>query len=479
MRSSTRLSWLTQPVDAASLGVFRIVFGAAVAVDAWRYLAYGWVTEYYIRPKLHFTYLYFDFVRPWPGEWMLVHFWAMSILALCVAAGLFYRATSALLFVAYAYVFLLEKSVYMNHHYLMVLLALLLACMPAANAYSLDRRRFQAPKPPSLQALTPLWTIFLLRFQLVVVYAYGALAKINGDWLRGEPMYSSLVHHPNQVPAFARFVPPEVLAYGIAYGIAYGGLLLDAIIPLLLLRRRTFWIGFALAVVFHVLNAVLLRIGIFSYLMIGALLIFLPPDWPRRMRPLWRVWPDGAILRRIAVLMSGLTRPQPTETPNVLRALREEGVLYRPVCLALIAAYVAVQMLVPLRHFLYPGPVSWTEEGHRFAWHMKLRRKISVVKITATDAASGRSWSIEPRDDLTPRQRRKLETFPDVLLQYVHFGRERLRREGFEPVITVDWLCSLNGRPFYRLVDLQADLAAAERTWRPAPWILPLPDRAG
>jgi hypothetical protein len=164
--------------------------------------------------------------------------------------------------------------------------------------------------------------------------------------------------------------------------------------------------------------------------------------------------------------MSGLTRPQPTETPNALRSLRGESVLYRPVCLALVATYVAVQILVPLRHFLYPGPVSWTEEGHRFAWHMKLRRKISVVKIIA------------PRNDLTARQRRKLETFPDILLQYVHFVRDRLRREGFEPAITVDWLCSLNGRPFHRLVDMQADLAAAERTWRPAPWILPLPDRA-
>jgi len=31
--------------------------------------------------------------------------------------------------------------------------------------------------------------------------------------------------------------------------------------------------------------------------------------------------------------------------------------------------------LVPLRHLLYPGYVSWNEQGHRFAWQMKLRDK--------------------------------------------------------------------------------------------------------
>ena len=124
-------SRLFQRVDGASLAVFRIVFGLAVAIDAWRYLAYGWVRDYYIEPEIHFGY--FDFIRPWPGEWMLLHFWVMSGLALLVAAGAFYRVASVLLFISYTYVFLLEKSVYMNHHYLMALLAGLLACMPAAR----------------------------------------------------------------------------------------------------------------------------------------------------------------------------------------------------------------------------------------------------------------------------------------------------------------------------------------------------------
>jgi hypothetical protein len=110
---------LETPVDGGSLGVFRIVFGLGMAIDAWRYLAYGWVDALYVQPALHFHYLGFAWVQPWSGGGMRLHFWAISILALLVAAGLFYRAAAILLFVAYLYVFLLDQAAYMNHHYLM------------------------------------------------------------------------------------------------------------------------------------------------------------------------------------------------------------------------------------------------------------------------------------------------------------------------------------------------------------------------
>ncbi len=453
---------LFQRVDGASLAVFRIAFGIAVAIDAWRYLAYGWVRDYYITPKVHFTYLFFDFVQPWPGEWMLVHYWVMSAVALLVAAGLFYRVASVVLFLMYTYILLLEKSVYMNHHYLMALLALLLACMPAANAYVLPLGARKGSQT------VPIWTIWLLRFQLVLVYAYGGIAKLNYDWLRGEPLYWGLTNLPGTGATIARALSPEL----VAYAIAYGGLVVDFAIPLLLLRRRTFWLGFSVATVFHALNAVFLHIGVFSYLMTGAILIYLPPDWPRRLPRLWRMHTHDALPPRILALLRGLAAPNPASPTTEDGGDRRQ----RVVVASLLALYAVVQLLVPLRHLLYPGPVSWTEEGHRFAWHMKLRMKHSVIKITATDKSDGRSWEIDPRDDLTVRQRRKLETFPDILLQYVHVVRDRLRSQGIDARITVDWRCSLNGRPQQMLVDPAADLAAEERSLWPAKWILPLQD---
>ena len=39
------------------------------------------------------------------------------------------------------------------------------------------------------------------------------------------------------------------------------------------------------------------------------------------------------------------------------------------------SVFLLVQLTLPLRHYIYQGNVSWTEQGHRFAWHMKLRSK--------------------------------------------------------------------------------------------------------
>ena len=56
-----------------------------------------------------------------------------------------------------------------------------------------------------------------------------------------------------------------------------------------------------------------------------------------------------------------------------------------PVVLKFLALYVSWQLILPLRHWLYPGSVSWTEEGPLFAWHMKLRSKSGRVRFYVMD----------------------------------------------------------------------------------------------
>ena len=157
--------YLCAPVDAASLGVVRIVLGALIAWDAVRYYQVGWIDEYYVLPKWHFTYLYFSWVRPWPGDGMYVHFAALVVLGILVALGLYYRVAIVLLFLAYTYVFLLDESVYMNHYYLISLLCFLMIWMQPQRAFSVDRWR-----RPDMPATVPRWNVLLLRVQLFIVY---------------------------------------------------------------------------------------------------------------------------------------------------------------------------------------------------------------------------------------------------------------------------------------------------------------------
>lgn len=434
---------LFDPVDGASMAVVRMALGFVIAWDVVRYWQFGWIDEYYVRPKYHFGYIYLEWVKPLPGDWMYVHFAVMGVAAVLVCLGLFYRPAIVVVWFLYTWKFLIEKSVYMNHYYLIGLLCFLFIFIPAHHTWSLDRRRH-----PEWTSTVPRWTVHLLRFQLFVVYFYGAIAKLNPDWLRGEPMLSAITARVPGVPEIATHFPPWLLAYGIAYG----GILNDAIVPIMLLFRRTRVVGFLCAIVFHVLNEIFLSIGVFSYLMSVADTIFFDPDWPRRLAARFGY---GSLA----------TAPPVASAPRAGRGAQR-------LVLAALCAYVAFQILVPFRHLLYPGYVSWTEEGHRFSWHMKLRGKQSRMMILATNPDTGETFQIDPREDLTDRQLRKVFTFPDMLLQYVHYKRDELRATGVDPVIRVRWLCSLNGQPERQLIDPDADLAKAELSLLPAPWIL-------
>jgi hypothetical protein len=145
------------------------------------------------------------------------------------------------------------------------------------------------------------------------------------------------------------------------------------------------------------------------------------------------------------------------------------------VAAGLLAAYFVVQLLLPLRHYVYPGNVSWTEEGHNFAWHMKLRTKGGEGVFTVTHPASGQTWTIKPHDYLETHQVTKVITKPDLVLLFAHHLAEEKRREGYENVeVRARIMVSLNGRQPQLLIDPNVDLAKEEMSLLPTLWIVPL-----
>lgn len=141
-----------------------------------------------------------------------------------------------------------------------------------------------------------------------------------------------------------------------------------------------------------------------------------------------------------------------------------------------LALWLAVQILVPLRHLLYPGNVSWTEQGHRFAWMMKLRDKDAEASFTVRDPATGREWRIAPERYLRRHQADEMQSRPDMILQFAHHlarvWAEERKIAGVEVRARV--CASLNGRKAALLIDPERDLARVQRDLRAADWILPL-----
>src|SRR5262249_45404219 len=156
--------FLTRDASLGSLAAFRVAFGLVLAFGAVRFVLRGWVRSLYLEPSYHFSYGPLSFVRP-PGDALTYALFARLVVsALCVAAGLFFRVAAAAFFLLFTYAELMERATYLNHYYLVSLLALLLAVSPAGRAFSLDVRR-----RPALRAGTaPAWMLAAFRVQVGV-----------------------------------------------------------------------------------------------------------------------------------------------------------------------------------------------------------------------------------------------------------------------------------------------------------------------
>lgn len=450
---------LFAPVDISSLVVFRIAFGMIMLWEIWRYLNYGWIADLYIDPLYNFPYHGFEWVKPLPGIWMHGVFYALGLLAVFIGLGLWYRLSAALFWLGFTYVFLLEKGHYLNHLYLACLVSFLMIFVPAHRSFSMDARR----NPTLRSDAVPMWALALLVLQFSVVYIYGGLAKINGDWLRGEPMRTWLAHETH-LPIIGRWVTEEWMVYTISYG----GLFLDLFAVPLLLWKRTRWYAVAALIIFHRLNAEMFSIGIFPTFAIAAIILFLPPDLPRRIATSFQH--SHVRLRATRAASAGNSDNASHLTFMQRPAIQRATVVF-------VVVYAAIQLLVPLRHFLYPGNPGWTDEGDRFAWRMMLHSKVGEIAFGITDPISGETWAVDPADYLTREQERYLVGQPDMILQFSHFLADQWRIDG-HPNVEVRAFAnvSLNGRERAPLVDPTVDLAAEEPSIMPAEWITSLDD---
>ncbi len=101
---------LNKGVSIAPLVIFRIIFGSLLLFSTIRFMVYGWVNQIYIQPKFHFTYLGFDWVKVLPNQWMYLPFILMTLGAIGIILGYFYRFSVILFFTAFTYVELVDKS---------------------------------------------------------------------------------------------------------------------------------------------------------------------------------------------------------------------------------------------------------------------------------------------------------------------------------------------------------------------------------
>lgn len=440
---------LFAPASIRVLIYFRVAFGILMLWQVWRYFDHGWIERYYMEPEFYFTYYGFDWIHPWSGNGVVLHFYAMAVLAICMTLGLFYRLSMTLFFLAFTYVFLLDQTNYLNHYYLVALISFLLIFVPAHRGFSIDVWW----RPHLRSEAMPTWTLWMLRLQLAIVYFYAGIAKLNQDWLEGQPMRMWLASRTD-FPIIGRFFTDDWMVYLLSYG----GMLFDLLIIPLILWRRTRWFAITSSLIFHLTNYQLFNIGVFPWFMLAALPLFLPPDW----------------FAKIKLPFAQATEQAPSSDRFYLHS-------HRRLILVLLAAYFAVQLAIPLRHHLYPGNVNWTEEGHRLSWRMKLRSKeADILQFFVINKGTGIIYEVNEYDLLAPRQVDEMSGRPDMLLQFCHYlaklESERTGTQIEQVEIRTYVTVSLNGRSPRLLVNPATNMTQQPRNLKHAGWIMPFPD---
>ncbi|MCJ8164086.1 HTTM domain-containing protein [Pontibacter sp. E15-1] len=437
-------SYLTAPVSAAPLAVFRIIFGGMMVFSLLRFIARGWVTELYVLPKVYFPYYGFAWVQPLGEAGMYGLFTVMVLAALGIMLGLLYRLSALLFFLSFTYVELIDKTNYLNHYYFVSVVALLLVLVPAHRHFSLDVIR----KPRLWASHVPRWAVLIFQLQLGLVYFYAGLAKLNPDWLlEAMPLRAWLPAHTH-LP----LIGPLLDKAWVAYVFCWFGAFYDLTIPFFLSWRKSRWLAYGTVVVFHVLTAMLFQIGMFPYIMIVSTLIFFSANFHER-------------------LLQWLRHTTGSYAPATRAFAHVAG---QPMLLYVLAVYFLLQVLVPWRFALYPDKLFWTEQGYRFSWRVMLMEKAGTAFFYVRDPRTGQEVEINNREYLTVNQEKMMATQPDILLQYAQVLQQDFAQRGIpDATVRAEVYVSMNGRESRLFIDPTVNLAAEKESFLPKPWILP------
>lgn len=430
---------ISKKVTIAPLVTFRVLFGLLMLASIIRFWANGWIHELYVAPRLYFPFI--EGIQPLSGAGMYLVFAAMGFFAVCIALGLCYRISASSFFVLFTYVELIDKSNYLNHYYFVSLISFLLVLLPANGDFSLDVKLGLRKKLD----VVPIGLINILKFQVGVLYLFAGIAKINPDWLlKAQPMkmwLSANAYKP---------VVGWLFRYKItAFVFSWMGMIYDTTIAFFLSKARTRSVAYAGVVLFHLMTWWLFPIGMFPFIMIAITTIFFShathDRWLSTLKRLFR-WR--------------------------IRSGNEQYLLNQPLKL-IFAAFVVLQVILPMRYLAYPGDLFWTEQGYRFSWRVMLMEKAGQATFFVSDQGKDGESVVANYEYLTPQQEKMMATQPDVIAQFAKKLETIYRHKGMtDPVVRAEIYVTLNGRPSRLFIDPHTDLTKLKNDWSHKEWVL-------
>lgn len=430
--------FLFKHIDNSGLIVFRIIFGLLCFLESVGAVFTGWVKNTLIDPKFTFSFIGFEWLQPLPGNWMYAYYIIMGIFGLLIMVGYKYRFSMLMFALMWTATYLMQKSSYNNHYYLLFILSFLMVLMPANKYASIDVKL-----NPSLKRISmPAWCKWIFVIQLFILYTYATIAKLYPDWL-DTTFIRILMKGKADYPVIGSLLQQEWLHYFLAYG----GILFDGLIIPGLLFKPTRKFAFFVSIFFHLFNSIVLQIGIFPYLALAFSLFFFEPE----------------LIRKIFLKKKKLYDSNEIIVPK-----------HSNVFISVFIIYFLIHVALPLRHHYFKDDVLWTEEGHRLSWRMMLRAKSGTASYRVIDEATNQQIPIKLNDYLTKKQQRGASTKPDIIWQFAQHLKQDFAKKGKSVKVYVRAYVSVNGKQSKPLIDPNVDLASEEwHHFKHHDWILP------
>ncbi|MEO0570741.1 MAG: HTTM domain-containing protein [Bacteroidota bacterium] len=416
--------FLFKKIDNAQLVVFRVFYGILVCFEAFGAISTGWVRRTFIAPKFTFSFIGFEWLQPLPGDGMYYYFVLMGIFGVLITLGYKYRFSAFAFAIMWSGVYLMQKTSYNNHYYLLMLLSFIMGLLPAHKSLSLDAHFNPKMKKDWMHN----WIRWLIIAQLFIVYTYASVAKLYADWfdlsiieilMRGKKDYWLLGELLQE-----RWLHKVIAVFGIAF---------DLLVVPALLWKPTRKIAFGFSIFFHLFNSYVFRIGIFPYLSLAFCVFFFEPR----------------TIRNLFLKKKAIEIPDDRTFPS----------RYKWITVAM-TTYLAVQLLLPVRHHAIEDDVLWTEEGHRLSWRMMLRTRSGYTRFKVVDKGTKDTIRIDLDDYLTKKQRRKIGCYPDYIWQFAQRLKREYAKKGQDISVYVTGRTKVNAGKYQPLIDPKVDLAA-------------------
>jgi hypothetical protein len=391
-------------------------------------------------PEFTFNFIGFNWLQPLPGPGMYLYFLVMGTLGICIALGYKYRFSILAFTLLWTAVYLMQKTAYNNHYYLLVLISLIMSFLPANKDYSMDVRINPSIRSNHMSAYIK-WAIVL---QLLIVYTYASVAKLYGDWLDFS-IIEILFKNKKSYPIIGVLLQ-EPLVHRV---VGISGILFDLlIVPALLWKPSRKW-AFIAAIFFHLFNSIVFQIGIFPYLALAFTVFFFEPETIRKL----------FFKKKEPYLL------EVAKIPSNKKLIK-----------AVLFVYFLIQLGLPIRHYFIKDNVLWTEEGHRLSWRMMLRSRSGITTYKIVNHTTGNSYLVNLDDYVTRGQKGKIKSYPDFMWQFAQRLKREYTEKGEDISVFVNSRISINGKPYQEFIDPKIDLGSV--SWNyfgHNSWILPYP----